>query len=338
MSLPPVEIPLGAIRFNSDSQKMEYWNGLTWIQIHTFNPDLDGGGRGQNMAGTDFTQTIDYVTISTSGNAIDFGDLIARCILVSGGSNSTRSVVYGGRLHPAGSPQSNRIEYVTFSSLGNSTDFGDLLKTNDYGCIGNLGNETRGMIASGTNYAPATDMDEDIDYITYASTGNALNFGETSSNHSQGSSVFSSPTRGVIAGGSAAGNVMEYVTITTLGNARDFGDLSYASGGGSAGAANSVVGLVGNGYISADISTIVKVTISTTGNAYEFGDTTDSRRWGAGMSSQTRAVWTGGYAPGVVNTMDYTSIATGGDATDFGDMTYASGGHTSNSNCHGGLG
>ena len=45
MSLPPVEIPLGAIRFNSDSQKMEYWNGLTWIQIHTFNPDLYGGGR-----------------------------------------------------------------------------------------------------------------------------------------------------------------------------------------------------------------------------------------------------------------------------------------------------
>ena len=27
MSLPPVEIPLGAMRFNSDSQKLEYWNG-----------------------------------------------------------------------------------------------------------------------------------------------------------------------------------------------------------------------------------------------------------------------------------------------------------------------
>jgi len=27
MSLPPVEIPLGAMRFNSDSQKLEYWSG-----------------------------------------------------------------------------------------------------------------------------------------------------------------------------------------------------------------------------------------------------------------------------------------------------------------------
>ena len=229
MSLPPVEIPLGAMRFNSDSQKLEYFNGDIWMQVHTFNPDLNGGGRGQNMGGTNYTQTIDYVTISTAGNATDFGDLIARCILVSGGSNSTRSVVYGGRLHPAGSPQSNRIEYVTFSSLGNSTDFGDLLKTNDYGCIGNLGNETRGMVAAGINYAPATDMDEDIQYITYASTGNAVDFGETSSNHSEAPAVFSSPTRGVIAGGANAGNVMEYVTIATTGNAQDFGDYSGAS-------------------------------------------------------------------------------------------------------------
>ena len=46
MSLPPQEIPLGAMRFNSDSQKLEYWNGGAWFQIHTFSPNLDGGARG----------------------------------------------------------------------------------------------------------------------------------------------------------------------------------------------------------------------------------------------------------------------------------------------------
>ena len=56
------------------------------------------------------------------------------------------------------------------------------------------------------------------------------------------------------------------------------------------------------------------------------------------MASSTRAVWTGGYDPNVSNLIDYTSIATGGDAVDFGDMTEQLGGHTSNSNCHGGLG
>ena len=45
MSLPSVEIPLGAMRFNSDSQKLEYWNGSIWMQVHTFNPDLNGGAR-----------------------------------------------------------------------------------------------------------------------------------------------------------------------------------------------------------------------------------------------------------------------------------------------------
>ena len=46
MSLPPVEIPLGAMRFNSDSQKLEYWMGSAWMQIQTFSPNLDGGARG----------------------------------------------------------------------------------------------------------------------------------------------------------------------------------------------------------------------------------------------------------------------------------------------------
>ena len=78
MSLPPKEIPLGAMRFNSDSHKLEYFNGYEWMQVNTFNPDLNGGGRGQNMAGSNYTQTIDYVTISTAGNAVDFGDLIER--------------------------------------------------------------------------------------------------------------------------------------------------------------------------------------------------------------------------------------------------------------------
>ena len=46
MSLPPSEIPLGAMRFNSDSQKLEYWMGSAWMQIKTFSPNLDGGVRG----------------------------------------------------------------------------------------------------------------------------------------------------------------------------------------------------------------------------------------------------------------------------------------------------
>ena len=67
MSLPPVEIPFGAIRFNSDSQKLEYWNGDIWMQIHTFSPDLNGGsGRGLVMQGIEpsIVNSISYVAVS----------------------------------------------------------------------------------------------------------------------------------------------------------------------------------------------------------------------------------------------------------------------------------
>ena len=38
------EIPAGAMRFNSDSQKLEYWNGSAWFQVHTGSPDLASAG------------------------------------------------------------------------------------------------------------------------------------------------------------------------------------------------------------------------------------------------------------------------------------------------------
>jgi len=83
-------IPAGALRFNSDSGKLEVYCGgpvgfgtttITgaWFQIDSFSPDsATGGARGVFGGGnnpTENTDIIDYVTISTTGNAQDFGDL-----------------------------------------------------------------------------------------------------------------------------------------------------------------------------------------------------------------------------------------------------------------------
>ena len=77
MSIIPVEVPTGAIRYNTDSQKMECFNGTQWMQVAVSSPDLEGGGRiayaGGNT-GSD-SDVIEYVTVSTTGNAADFGDL-----------------------------------------------------------------------------------------------------------------------------------------------------------------------------------------------------------------------------------------------------------------------
>ena len=122
MSLPPVEIPLGAMRFNSDSQKLEYWNGQIWMQIHTFNPDLNGGARGIFSGGRS-SNVIQYITISTAGNASDFGDCTANHY-TAGSASSTRMISGGG-----GTPFTNAIQYVEIMTTGNAADFGDLSTT-----------------------------------------------------------------------------------------------------------------------------------------------------------------------------------------------------------------
>ena len=71
MSLPPSEIPLGAIRFNSDSQKLEYWMGSAWMQIKTFSPNLDGGARGVMIGGhahPSYYNTIDLPNVKHSNS------------------------------------------------------------------------------------------------------------------------------------------------------------------------------------------------------------------------------------------------------------------------------
>ena len=122
MSLPPIEIPLGAMRFNSDSQKLEYWNGSVWMQIHTFSPNLDGGARVICAGGIDSPATkdvIDFATASSAGNFIDFGDLTAADYFYTATGNSIRALWIGN------STISNSMEFVTIATQGNAVDWGD---------------------------------------------------------------------------------------------------------------------------------------------------------------------------------------------------------------------
>jgi len=118
-----------------------------------------GGSAGAN------SNVIDYVTISTTGNAVDFGDLtVARHALASC-SNSTRGLFGGGA-------DSNIIDYVTISTTGNAVDFGDL--TVARGALASCSNSTRGLFGGGVT---GTRIDV-IDYVTISTTGNAVDFGD----------------------------------------------------------------------------------------------------------------------------------------------------------------
>ena len=66
---------------------------------------------------------IEFVTIATLGNAIDFGDLIDSTYHSSAATNPTRAVRIGGNQAPGAT---NSMEFVTIMTTGNGTDFGDL--------------------------------------------------------------------------------------------------------------------------------------------------------------------------------------------------------------------
>ena len=83
------------------------------------------------------SNVIDFVTISTLGNAQDFGDMTVAVDALAGASNSTRGLHAGGRTGtPAAEALQNVIGFITIASTGNASDFGDLVTPTRYlaGC------------------------------------------------------------------------------------------------------------------------------------------------------------------------------------------------------------
>ena len=80
---------------------------------------LFGGGYGASPTPST-VNVIDYITIATTGNTTDFGDLTSTYRFLAACSSSTRGVFGGGY------SASNVIQYVTIATTGNATDFGDL--------------------------------------------------------------------------------------------------------------------------------------------------------------------------------------------------------------------
>jgi hypothetical protein len=232
------------------------------------------------------------------------------------------------------------MDYVTFTSSGNATDFGDLNGTRRF--LASLANSTRGVWAGGDLSSGATSS---IVYITIASAGNTTTFGNLTVDVGSSPGGCGSSTRGVIGGGrqgspvSAPVNVMGYITIATTGNATDFGDLqnpvrSIMS------CSSATRGIFAGGDDDDSILTtniINYITIASTGNAADFGDLTQKTVYGAACSSSTRGVFGGGGNNSRTNVLAYITISTTGNAVDFGDLPASVSELGASSNCHGGL-
>ena len=327
--------PVGALRFNTDSAKLEYFDGNQYVNITTDSPEQNtGGGRGLFGGGatpSDEVDTIDFVEISTTGNATDFGNLTLARDTLSGCASRTRAFWAGG-VNP-GVAGLSELDTVVISSKGNATDFGENIT---HRCAEGVADQTRGIFPSvngGTNV---------IYYITMAATGTREDFGDAYVAAASGGS-FASPTRGVMGGGDSPAytNVIQYLTISTLGNTADFGDLSTLRGY-VCGASSATRGLFAGGVnpspSPARVNTIEFVTIATLGNTTDFGDLTETSRAIGGVSDCKRAVFAHGDNPSYSGNIDYVQIASTGNSTDYGDSSQARRGSAGCSNAHGGLG
>jgi hypothetical protein len=78
------------------------------------------------MAGRDVTSdTVDFVTIASTGNASDFGNLSVNKTGPSAAAGLTLAFFAGG----TGGGTSKEIDYFTIASTGNASDFGDMVDT-----------------------------------------------------------------------------------------------------------------------------------------------------------------------------------------------------------------
>ena len=234
-----------------------------------------GGGRNPAV----HTNRIDYVTIASQGNAIDFGDQ-SRAFMASGGmSSSTRGIFAGGY---APSLPDLDMEYIQISTLGDALDFGDLFVGAYYS--GTACSPVRGVYAGGNNPSGSVAT---IQNLTIASLGNMVKFGDLTVSRLSAAGGGNS-VRGIFCGGQQTpqniyGRTIDYVTIASEGKAINFGEASPASGTGvtqRSGSGSNQTRAVWVGGLDPNTSVDIMefVTISTRGNTQDFGNLAEPQR------------------------------------------------------------
>ena len=295
-------------------KNIEYINIATQGNSHSFGDLVDGqglmdaassstrlvtsGGYNANFGGG-AVMDIQYVTMASEGNALDFGDQTQATYGTGACSSSTRALIMGGNRTPDVSPWNdgndgnNTICYIEIATTGNALDFGDMSQRRGYPA--SCGDSVRAVIMG--QYANEIGVGgiSNSDTVLYASKGTGVDFGNAA--EAGPAKAASNSTRGIFAGSNGGSqtftNVMQYVSIQTLGNAVDFGTRTYDYNGGCMSSQTRLVNAGGRGSGS------------------------------PGTGSKT---------------IDYVEFASLGDAIDFGEAGYLAADNGASSDSHGGLG
>ena len=344
----------GSMRFNEDLGTIEFYTGDMWKTVNSFK-DTGNRGRGVFFGGSNPSpssydlSSMEYITIASLGDSIDFGNLTNDPRDPAAFSSSVRGFAAGGDPPPNGTV-TDKIEYFTIASEGNAIDFGNL--TDDRrSCCGNS-SSTRGIVAGGYDDQSSANVNV-IDYIEMSTVGDAKDFGDLTRTE-RANSGGSNGVRAIYAGGwgspgtSTVSRDINTLSIASKGNASKFGELTRQKST-HAGGSNSVRCIFAGGYMFFDTSLkeIDYITISSEGNATSFGDLSARRMSVTDGSAvnQTRFVLGGGndFYPaansnGVNRSMEFITIASTGGGTEFGDLHDKIVNRRACSDSHGGLG
>ena len=288
---------------------------------------VGGGHRGEGA----WTNRIDYITISTPGNATQFGTSTTQ-----GGAGGTsghgRGLIIGGH---NGNPNTitTDIKYVTIATPGNATDFGDLTRiTSHPACVSN---GTRALVCGGESKYYGYNLGgnvvyTDMTYLTIATPDNAISFGGNFNAGGRIERVGSVDYQSVGATGNGIYGMIKcvndkyyYMSIAVIGvNASEFGQLSGTDNAGNSAHSNGTRAIWNSGG-----SNIMEYfTWSTPGNAAAFGrdsitNGTDSSGQ-VGVMSNSRGVLGAGHSYSdnmMYFSMDGTPVSTLIGAV-FGDL------------------
>jgi len=338
----PEAVHEGMVRFNTDLNTLEFYNGVEWRQF-TVNSSRGRGVFAGGYSGTiaSITKQIDYFDITTGGTAQEFGDLNTGFSNMGGCSSTTRGLFTSGYNAPT---KNNIIEYITIASASNGTDFGDRT-TATYG--GNaFSSSTRAIFCGGQgNPSPSPGVVNIIDYVEIATIGNAVDFGDAGVGRRY-AATSSNGVRGFVMGSSvgpvAYSSQIDRITIASKGNTINVGDLT-ADTFNSNGCSNSTRSLIFIGEILpspyATTKRIDAYDMASTGNAQDFGDLTVARQRNASCASNIRGIAGGGTPAGLY--MESILFSTRGSAEYFTDLhrdTSIDASMIGVSDSHGGLG
>jgi hypothetical protein len=329
----------GQLFYNYDLKTIEFYDGSGWRQVDNTTRSgravFAGGYTPTSGAAGSFASVMDYVNISTKGNAVNFGEMHAGTYAaLFGFSSATRGVFGGGYKNATSTASNNDVAYITIASEGNTIDFGNLNSSKNWGKSAHA-SSTRGLAIGGYTVV------NDIDYVEIATLGNFLDFGDLFAAEFGGAGM-GSPTVALSVASGPNGYINQ-VTIASKGNAILWGEADknpeYYAGGGS----NSVKGLFNKNRLTT--TQVQSLIIASSGTIEDFGNltsTTSSNGYPGGngnCASQTTLLFAGGStAANAINTIETITITTAGDATDFGDLTTKRGYMGAFSDSHGGLG